>query len=855
MQRKSLYLVDGNSYGYRAYYAITHLSTSQGRPTGAVYGFVTMLNKLRSDVKPDYLAVCFDLKGPTLRHEKFADYKIHRKPMPDDLQAQMPVIKEVITAYGIPIFQLAGYEADDILASLAKKLKSEVDVYIASADKDMLQMVDKYVKIYNPQKDISIIDEKSVIERYKVAPSHITDLLALTGDSSDNIPGVPGIGWKTAAELINAFGGLEGILSNTDKIAQKKRRELLEEFSEQARLSKELATLCTDVPINITIERLKESSPDTETLRRIFRELEFKNLFRQIPAKEADSSAIKVHSVDTRDKLKQLCDNLARESCVSFVLRTLDDKKSLVGIDLSSRKDCLFKIETGSGISMPDIKEYLGPVFANKRILKISYDIKYACVLLDRCGVSLEEPFFDIMVAAYLLTPGAGTRTLTDIAGEYNESTVNASLAACEQLRIKEVVELELEDKNLRELFSRVEMPLVKTLASMESAGIKVDKGLLLRLGQEMEAKLRGVTQAIYENSGCEFNINSPKQLSDILFNRLNLPVIKKGKSGPSTDVDVLRRLASEHTLPALILEYRELAKLQSTYVMGMLELIDENTGRVHTSFNQTVTATGRLSSSVPNLQNIPVRSEAGRQIRAAFIAGTPESWLVSADYSQIELRVLAHLSKDDQLINAFRQGLDVHAFTAALVFGIEQEDVTEKMRDTAKRVNFGIIYGMGAHGLARDIGVSFAEAKKFIEDYFKRYPAVKRYMEQQIAFARENGYVTTLFNRRRYIPQINSKDAMQRSFAERTAMNTPIQGTAADLIKVAMAEIDAVLRQEKYQTRMVLQVHDELVFDVPDAELARVKRMVKDRMEHAVALDVPVEVGLKTGVNWKDMN
>jgi len=857
MLRKKLYLVDGNSYSYRAFYAIADLRTSKGKPTGAIFGFVNMLNKLRGEASPDYVAVCFDLKGPTLRHEKFADYKVHRKPMPDDLQSQMPLIKEIISAYGIPIFQLKGYEADDIIATLAVKFRDKVDVYIVSGDKDMLQLVDKYVKIYSPQKQDAIVDEEKVFERYKVTPSQITDLLALTGDSSDNIPGVPGIGPKTAAELIGAFGSLENILKNTHQIQQEKRRQLLKDFSRQAILSKELATVICDVPVKVDLERLKTTPEDTEHLRTLFRELEFRSLYNNL-ASEAPrvNKDVSVDTINSRKELELFARSIEKSKELSFCLEKRDGKDSpvLEGLTISTTEKKITKIALGSKLNVKNLKECLAGVFENRKVLKISYDIKSSCVLLDKCGISLKGPFFDIMVAAYLLEPSAGTRTLADICGVFLGLNVNHSaLSAC-QFSIRDALVKELKEKKMDGLFTDVEMPLVEVLFNMQRSGISLDKDYLCRLKKETDGKLKKITRQIYAESGGEFNINSPKQLSEILFKRFKLPIIKKGKTGPSTNVDVLKHLAGKHVLPGMVLEFRELSKLMSTYIIGLLELINPDTKKIHTSFNQTVTATGRLSSSLPNLQNIPIRTDTGRQIRAAFVSATKQSSLLCADYSQIELRVLAHLSQDKKLIQAFADNLDVHQFTAALIFDVETGKITEKMRDAAKRVNFGIIYGMGPYALAGDIGVSHEEAKKFIKEYFKRYPKVKEYLDNQIKIAREKGYVTTLLNRRRYIPQINAKNSMQRSFAERTAMNTPIQGTAADLIKIAMVNIYRALKERNLNTKMLLQVHDELVFDVPEDEMKIVKKVVKDEMEHVLKLRIPIKVSLKTGKNWRDV-
>jgi DNA polymerase-1 len=857
MQRKKLYLVDGNSYIYRAYYAIGELSTSKGIPTGAVFGFVTMLNRLKAEAKPDYLAICFDSKGPTLRHGGEVDYKKDRKPMPDDLASQMQTVKEVIGAYGIPVFHLSGYEADDIIATLAVRFKKQVDVYIASSDKDMLQLVDKYVKIYNPQKDNKIIGEQQVFEKFQVSPNQITDLLALAGDSSDSIPGVPGIGPKTAAELLSRFDNLESILEHTDQISQQKRRQLLIEFSDQARLSKKLATVITDAPINVTLDRLQCTAQDTQRLRSIFQELEFKNLYRNLAEdKPSEHSDIQLITISTKTQLHDFCLGLKKKNIFSLCVKTDNgDQDRIICFEISSDSGSQTIIPADKEIKLEDIKTELEEILASEEILKIGYDVKHLCMVLQKNGLELKGRFFDIMVGAYLLEPGASRRTFSDIAGAYINRSIDYHRQSAEQISIKQSLEKELKAKNLVKLFEQIEMPLIRILALMELAGITVDRSLLSRLKKNMEKRIDSLTSEIYETSGCEFNINSPKQLSEVLFDKLKLPIVKKGKSGPSTNVDVLTQLSSEHKLPAMILEYRELAKLSSTYVLGLLELIDKDSSRIHTSFNQTVTATGRLSSSNPNLQNIPIRTDVGRQIRAAFISKGKEWSLLSADYSQIELRVLAHLSEDKNLLHAFKNNFDIHNFTASLIFDVIPDKIDLKMRYLAKRVNFGIIYGMGAYGLARDIEVSHAQAKDFIEAYFKRYPGVKKYMNDQIELARSTGYVTTLLNRRRYIPQINSKNSMQRSFAERTAMNTPIQGTAADLIKIAMIDVFAQLEKKKTKTKMLLQVHDELVFEVPDNELDEVKDIVKESMENVFKLKVPIIVDLKSGKNWRDMN
>ncbi len=851
MQRKKLFIVDGNSYGYRAYYALGGLSTSSGRPTGAVYGFINMLNKLRQEARPDFFTVCFDAKGPTFRHERFDQYKIHRKPMPEDLREQMQEIRQVVDLYGIRRFEMPGYEADDLIASISERLKKEVDVFIVTSDKDMLQLVDEYVKIYNPQKEEAVIDTDRIIADYKVKPGQISDLLALTGDTSDNIPGVPGIGPKTAAELINRFGSLEQILENLESIEQPRWKKLLEEYFEQARLSKELTCIVRDIPLDLSLKQLRPAEPDRKRLKELFRELEFRNLLKDLIQEEPKTASLFKESVLESELLEEFKESTQTAGSVSLQsFAAPENPQTLKKIMFGQDGERLF-ILPDYAIAEARVKEEIKRVLTDPSLLKIGYDLKTDQVLLESEGLRLAEPFFDIKVAAYLIEPHSGSRSPDEIGFACLGRGVDFECLAGEFFLIREKLETQLVEQNLMELFSRVEMPLIRVLAAMETFGIKINRKFLEDTGRQLDRDLETLTRAIYEQSGHEFNINSPKQLSEVLFNELNLPVLKRGKSGPSTNVEVLVKLAQQHELPRLMLEYRELTKLKTTYVDGLLALADPETDRIHTSFNQTVTATGRLSSSEPNLQNIPIRTETGRLIRQAFIPSEPGWLLVCADYSQIELRVLAHLSEDENLITAFQQDKDIHSFTASLIFNVSQDKVTRKMRNLAKRVNFGIVYGMGAFGLARDIGVSSKEAAKFIAEYFDRYPGVKSYMDGQIEDARRLGYVTTLMNRRRYVPQLTARDPVQRSFAERVAMNMPIQGTAADMIKAAMVTVFARLEREKMRSRLLLQVHDELVFDVPPEEVKRLEQLARQTMEAVLKLKVPVRVNIKSGPDW----
>ncbi|MDD5448968.1 MAG: DNA polymerase I [Candidatus Omnitrophica bacterium] len=877
---KKLFLIDGNSFCYRAFYAIRNLSNSKGQPTNAVYGFITMLNKLLKAEMPDYLAVAFDMKGPTFRHKKFDEYKITRKPMPDDLVCQLPLIKEVLEAYRIPIYEMQGYEADDILATIARKATAEsIDTFIVTGDKDALQLVDDHVKVYNTHKDGLIFDAEKIEQEFKVGPERIIDLIALMGDSSDNIPGVLGIGEKTAVQLISEFGSLEDLFSNLEKIKSQSKRELLKKYRERAEMSKDLARLDYDVPIKVDFETMKVKNADTARLAEMFRELEFKTLLEQVTVrKELKADYRMIAPQGLSDFLKRL----SAQKIFAFDFETTSAsplQASLVGVSFCWKTGEAEYLDFGGqqGIDLDSALKDLKPIFEDPSIKKIGQNIKYETMVLTNYGIRLEGIYFDTMIASYLLNPSKTTHNLGAISLEYlNHKMVDISdligkgknqitmdkvepqrvcRYCCEDsdvtFRLKAILEKELKDKGLFELFSEVEMPLVNCLAGMELAGVSLDTEYLKKMSDSMHKKLDELTAKIYETACCEFNINSPKQLQEILFVKLKLPCVKRTKTGMSTDEEVLCKLAVKHILPRLLLEYRELAKLKSTYIDALPRLIHTSTKRVHTSFNQTVTSTGRLSSSEPNLQNIPIKTEMGREIRKAFIPKDKGSFIVSADYSQIELRILAHLSGDETLIKAFKEGLDVHRHTASLIFDTKEPAITDEQRSQAKTVNFGIIYGMSAYGLSKDLGIEVAKAQAFIDSYFERYPKVKTFINDCIEKARNDGFVTTLLNRRRYIPEINSENMNIRMFAERTAINTPIQGSAADLIKAAMIGICRELAAGRLSSLMVLQVHDELVFEAPKDELKPVMDLVKNRMEGIMKLSVPVRVNISFGKNW----
>jgi len=882
---KKLFLIDGNSFCYRAFYAIANLSASNGQPTNAVYGFVIMLNKIIKDQKPDYIVASFDRKEPTFRHKKFDGYKIHRKPMPDELVSQLPIIKSVLEAYRVPVFELAGFEADDILATIVKKCRQrdDLEIYIATGDKDALALVDSRTFVYSPNNFNGdfIYDQQAVKEKFGVLPCQMVELMALMGDASDNIPGVPSIGPKTASSLITEFSSVENLLNNIDMVKRESTRELLKKNTELLNLSRELAQLDADVPIDFAVEDLKIKNPDQNKLYLLFKELEFKKLLKGLAPDTAVQEDVNYILVDTDEKFDKLLKSIAglTEFALDFETTGTDPMQAVpVGVSFCYKPKEAYYVPVKK---IDGIFKKLKPILENEKIGKVGQNIKYEILILKNQGIELKGVIFDTMVASYLLNPSKSNHNLEDIAFEYLDYRMNPVIEdllgkgksaitmdqvdvdkvcryCCQDsditMRLKNVLSVQLQEKGLYELFFNIELPLVYVLAQIEYAGVRIDTGYLAKMSTRLKKDLDNLTARIYEIAGGEFNINSPKQLSAILFDKLKLRVVKKTKTGVSTDESVLQVLAAEHALPDAILQYRQLFKLKSTYVDALPELVNKKTDRLHASFNQTVTATGRLSSSEPNLQNIPVKTDIGRQIRGAFISKGKQNRILSADYSQVELRILAHISGDSDMIEAFKSRRDIHTHTASLIYNVKEEDVDSKMRSSAKTVNFGIIYGMSPYGLSKDLRISVEEATIFIDAYFARYPKVKAYMQDSIEAARSKGFVTTLMDRRRWIPEINSLNVNIRQFAERTAINTPIQGSAADLIKIAMININSQLRKKNMKTSMILQVHDELVFDVPEEETKEATALIRDLMEHAIELKVPVEASLKIGENWLDM-
>jgi DNA polymerase-1 len=886
-ERQRLFLVDGSSYIYRAFFAIRRLSTSRGFPTNAIFGFTSMLTRVISDHRPDHMVICFDTKGPTFRHELYSEYKANRPEMPETLIPQIPYIKEVVAGYRIPIFEKEGYEADDLIGTLARHFESEgIDVVIVSGDKDLLQMVSPGTTTLDTMKD-RILDVDGVLDQYGVRPDQITDILALMGDASDNIPGVPGIGKKKATRLVQQFESLEKLLENLDQVGDKKAREALKDHGEQARLSKRLATIDSNVPIEWNFEDFKLSDPDSEKLREIFKELEFTKFLSDMPP----SNTLPTEGYKTvlaEEELTRIKEEILRAGKFAIDLETTSKnpmQAEIVGISLSYAPHEAFYIPVehkyvGVPKQIPReiVLNELRPLLEDENIQKIGQNIKYEWVILKRYGIEIRGVGADTMIASYLLNPSKHSHRLEEIAREYLDHEMitykdvvgtgkkevlfdkvmvdKASLYSCEDadvtLLLADILLPKLEAEGFSELYMDLEIPLIRVLAKMEMEGVKVDQGILNEMSVDYATQLDALMEKIYEEAGERFNINSPQQLSHILFEKWKLPVLKKTKTGYSTGVDVLQELAKGHPLPAHILEYRSLSKLKSTYIDALPKLIHPDTGRVHTSFNQTVTATGRLSSSDPNLQNIPIRGPEGKRIREAFVAEKGHL-ILSADYSQIELRILAHTSGDRVLTDAFRIEEDIHSRTASEILGISPNDVTPEMRRQAKVINFGIIYGMSAFGLARELGIENRLAQAYIDGYFQKYRGVKAYIDGVLEEARKKGYVTTLKNRRRYLPEIKSKDNTARRFAERTAINTPIQGTAADLIKIAMIQISERIERQAMSSRMIIQVHDELVFEVPELELDRLRQIVIEEMEGVAQLAVPLKIDIQHGVNWAE--
>ena len=888
-KKNTIYLIDGTAYIHRAYHAIRGLANSKGLPTNASFGFTRMLLKLIEDHNPRYAGMFFDARGPTFRHEMYSEYKANRPPMPDDMAVQIPYIKEITAAFQFPIIERQGFEADDLIGTYARIAeKNGYSVVMVTGDKDFIQLVTDQAIIWDPMKDATI-DAGFVKKSYGVGPQQMVDVMGLSGDTSDNVPGVPGIGQKTALTLIQDYQSMTKLYEAVDSITKKKQRENLINYREQAFLSRDLVTIDTQVPVSDDLSIFEIGPPDSRQLSELFKTLEFRQLQQAVSGK-TDLSNKDYRAVLEMDKLTKLIARLKSADIFAIDTETTSQnpmEARLVGLSFALQANEAFYIPCahdyiGAPQQLPlaEVLNLLRPVLEDPAIKKVGQNIKYDWIVLSRHGVILEGVIFDTMVASYLLNPSKRAHNLDQIALDFlghktipfqevagkgkNALSFNQVLLekavpyACEDaditLMAKDELMPRLEQIGLNDLMESVEMPLVPVLMRMEMRGTCVDIERLHELSKLFEHQLEALEASIYGLAGEEFNINSSQQLGNILFNKLKLPVLKKTKkkTGYSTDVDVLTRLAEEHEMPAIVLKYRTLSKLKSTYADALIDLVNPETGRIHTSYNQTVTATGRLSSSDPNLQNIPIRSDEGMEIRRAFVPR--KGWkLVSVDYSQVELRILAHYSDDQILIKAFQENEDIHSRTAAEVFQIPPSSITTDLRRQAKAINFGIIYGMSAFGLSKQLGISQKMAKTYIDNYFARYKGVKRFIDQTLAEANRTKMASTLLGRIRLLPDIGSSNHNVRQAAERTAVNTPIQGSAADLIKLAMIRVDQAIRDKKLETAMLLSVHDELVFEVPPSELDTVTHLVKDIMEGIWELKVPLMVNVAVGANWTE--
>ncbi len=904
--RPRLFLIDGYALIYRSFFAMINrpLTTSRGENTSAAWGVTKFLLRILEEHEPDYLGVVLDA-GTSEREARYPAYKATREKMPDELNASIPRIRQILSAFRIPVLELPNHEADDVIGTLATKaLDQGLETVIVTGDKDFYQLIHPSICMLNPGRggpsgiEEEWVDVRNASERLGVPPERVVDYLGLIGDSSDNIPGARGIGPKTALQLIEAYGAVEDVLAHADEVPNKRARQALKEYADDVRLSKELVTIRRDLPIELDMEALAVKEPDRDRLREVFLELEFHSLVRDSAAPEpaAERVAVQYRLVETAAEAAELAERARRERRVSLDTEatSLDPiRADLVGMSLAfapgeayylpfaHRRPGELELDDRRLFNLPPLgSPEMRPLVAmleDPAVAKVGQNLKYDLLVLRRAGVTLRGIAFDTMIASYVLDPGRREHGLDSLALQYldHRTTTYEELCgkgkneipfaevaldrardyACEDadiaLRLERLFAEDLERYALTDLFRRIEMPLVQVLAEMEWAGIRIDPAFFEELSRRLTRELGLIEEDIYKEAGGEFNINSTPQLRTVLFEKLELPVVRRTKTGPSTDASVLEELAAQgHALPRLILEYRQLDTLKGTYVDALPLLVNPQTGRIHTSFNQTVAATGRLSSSDPNLQNIPIRTEIGAEIRKGFIPAEGCVFL-AADYSQIELRILAHLSGDPAFVEAFRLGVDIHRQTAALVFDVLPDEVTPQMRAAAKTINFATIYGIGPFALAQRLDTSVADARSFIEQYFRRFPGVRRYLDEQIAHAKEHGWVETLSGRRRYIPEIRSNNSSVRQFGERAATTAPVQGTAADIIKLAMIDIHRELAARNSPARMLLQVHDELVFEVPRDHVDETRALVTELMEGAFELSVPLEVATGVGENW----
>ncbi|MBN1176576.1 MAG: DNA polymerase I [Dehalococcoidales bacterium] len=911
MEKPLLVLFDGNAIVHRAYHAFGATRYRQEKPltvskTGevvsAVFGFASMLLKVINDLKPTHCAVAFDKAAPTFRHELFDDYKAQRPPMPDELAGQLGRVRELVEAFDIPIFEVDRYEADDVIGTLSgQAAKRGVDTVIVTGDADTMQLVSPHVKVLYPRagrtfSDTTLFDPPAVREKYGVPPERIADLKALMGDSSDNIPGVPGIGQKTAVKLIQQFGSLDDIYKRLDDVTPPKTQALLRDNEDKARQSKELATIVMQTPVTLDLEKCSVARYDRRHAADLFRELEFYSLLTKLPGGEGEGESVKVEAspasgdyqvVASSKDLDDLAGKLSSAKSFAFDTETTGLNPmtaGLVGISLAVESGKAYYIPVGhvildevTQLPLKQVIDRLKPVFEDAGISKWAHNAKYDMHVLAEQGVSVAGLSFDSMIAAHLLgenalglkalsfsrlgiemTPiknliGTGQKQISMSQVDIKQASDYACADADMTFRLVQLLDKDLQKEGLMKLFDDVEMPLVPVLLLMERNGVAVDTAILQEMSKSLGEQVDVLAGRIFEEAKHEFNINSPQQLGKVLFEEMQLPTTRRGKSKYSTEASVMEELRLVHPIAGDILQYRQLTKLKSTYIDALPALVNPKTGRIHTSFNQTRTTTGRLSSSDPNMQNIPVRGELGGQVRQAFIAPSGAS-LLGGDYSQIDLRALAHLSGDEGLMQAFKHDEDIHAATASRLFGVDASRITPDQRRFAKTVNFGVIYGMSDYGLEQATEFSREEAGKFIKAYFEKYPGIRKYLDDTKELARRQGYVQTLLGRRRYIPDINSANRQVRESAERMAINMPVQGTSADIIKVAMINLYREMEKRKLQSRMLLQVHDELVFEVPDDEMDTMRKLATEIMDSAVELTVPLKVDTKAGRNWGEM-
>ena len=869
-------VLDGNSLIHRAFHALPLLSNRQGVFTNGVLGFTTMLFKLLKQEKPDYIAVAFD-EGKTFRHEEFAGYKGHRKATPNELGPQFPLVKSILEALNIRIVSLPGFEADDIIGALTKMAEEEgLRNIVVTGDRDSLQLVSDTTRVFITKKGISEIqayDLDLITKEYGIKPRQLIDVKALMGDKSDDIPGIPGVGEKTALKLIKQFGTLEKVMENLECVSPAKLQDKLRQYEDQVWLSYRLAEIKRNLNLEFKIKDCRLSNPDHKQLLEIFEKLEFRRLTKEVLEELKNNAEGEVESEETPEfrvpknpeEFKAFVEGLMLEGASPASVYILFEGQSYrtekVKYMAIGNRSSICVLDFEAVLFWEGTKDILKGLFTGECRL-IFHDGKRAMSALAKNGIIVSADYGDSMLAAYLLNSSAPEYSLQQLSLEYLGKTIIepedpfsvCAIYAQAILSLYPVLTDKLKDVGLYELYSNVELPLEQVLLEMESNGISLNQSILNEMSNELSEEIEKITNEIFNLAGESFNLNSPRQLGEILFSKLGLPSGKKTKTGYSTSAAVLEQLSGKHPIIDKILLHRHLVKLKSTYVDGLDNLVDKDTGRIHTTFNQTTTATGRLSSTEPNLQNIPIRMEMGRKIRKVFVPGKKDNVLLAADYSQIELRVLAHLSGDNNLKQAFFEHQDIHSRTASEVFGVDLKDVGPDMRRMAKAVNFGIVYGISDFGLSRDLGITRKEAAAFIDKYYDRYPGVKQYMEKTIAQAREQGYVTTILNRRRYLPDLFSSNRNVRNFGERTAMNTPIQGSAADIIKLAMLGVDREIRARGLNVSIVLQVHDELIFELPEAELEKAAAMIKFCMENAYELNVPLEVDMKYGRNWYEM-